>query len=103
MKKVNIELFLWEGKFGPFKIKSHCEECDIEESILKNMMEEDFKGKNVKLTVKPWLDNWLYCLCKFSWHPPILIVNGKKFHQYSYNKPLFDRNLLKKRVFSLLQ
>ena len=105
MKMTNIEIveYEWAGKWGPFKIKSYCKECDITWSMLKDMKKKAFKGKPVKITSKPWLDNWLYCLVRGSFHAPIIMVNGKKFHQFSHNTPIFNRKKLTDHVFHLLE
>lgn len=47
-KPVVITQFKWEGRLGPFHIKTSCGECNLTSSILKNMMENEFKNKNVK-------------------------------------------------------
>lgn len=86
--------FKWAGKLGPIEIKSPCNECDIVTSMLRKMIEEDFRGKNVALEVKPWLNNIFYCLARGTWHAPIIIVNGKKFFQFSETKAYFDRGKL---------
>lgn len=94
--------FKWAGKFGPIKIKSPCNECDIVTSSLRKMIEEDFKGKNVVLEVKPWLNHIFYCLARGTWHAPIIMVDGKKFFQFSEKKPYFDRGKLINLVNDLL-
>lgn len=93
-KSVLITQFKWQGKFGPFEIKSHCNECDLTTALLKKMVEEEFKGLDVWFEVKPWLDNIFYCLARGAWHAPIIMVNGKKFFQFSERHPLFDKNKL---------
>ncbi len=99
---VKITQYKWAGKWGPFKIKTPCEECDLTTSILKDMMDVEFKGKNVTFEIKPWLDNWIYCLTKVAWHAPIIMVDGKKFHQYSHKDPIFNREKLTKIVLNKL-
>ena len=65
-------------------------------------MADEVKGKNVVFEVKPWLDNLFYCLARGAWHAPIIMVNGKKFYQYSENEPLFDREKLVEMVLKEL-
>lgn len=89
-----ITIFEWAGKLGPFRIKTHCGDCDLTISILKAMMEDEFKDKDVTLEIKPWLDNFFYCIVRGTWHAPIIMVNGKKFYQFSEKEPLFDRDRL---------
>jgi predicted methyltransferase len=95
---IKIILYKWAGKLGPFKIKTNCEDCNLTKSIIDDMMQKEFKGKNVSFEIKPWLDNFFYCLFRFTWHAPIIMINGKKFHQFSHKNPLFDRKELEKEV-----
>ena len=94
---VSITQYKWAGSWGPIKITSHCEECDLTTHNLRALVEKEFKGKNVTFEIKPWLDNAWYCLVRGAWHPPIIMINGKLFFQFSHKKPLFDKvNLIKK-------
>ena len=94
--------FKWAGNLGPIKIKSPCNECDIVTNMLRKMIEEDFSGKNVVLEVKPWLNNIFYCLVRGAWHAPIIIVDGKKFFQFSEKNAYFDRTKLINLINDLL-
>lgn len=94
--------FKWAGNLGPIEIKSPCNECDVITNMLMKMIEEDFRGKNVVLEVKPWLNNIFYCLVRGTWHAPIIIVNGKKFFQFSEKNAYFDRGKLVGLVNDLL-
>jgi len=98
-----ITQFKWAGKLGPFRIKTHCDQCDLNTSILQDMMENEFKDKNVTLEVKPWLDNLFYCLLRGTWHAPIIIVNDKKFYQFREKEPFFDRKKLAAVVENYLE
>lgn len=102
-KTVVITKFNWAGRLGPFKIKTSCGECDLTTSVLKGLMEKEFKDKNVRLEIKPWLDNLFYCILRMCWHAPIVMVNGRKFHQYSKKHPLFDRQRLVELVNKYLE
>jgi len=95
---VTITQYKWAGKLLMFKIKTICSECGLTTSILRSMMKKEFKGKDVKFETKPWLDNFFYCLFKFAWHAPIIMVDGKKFYQFSDKNPLFDREKLAEYV-----
>lgn len=100
---VVITQYKWAGSWGPIKIKSHCEECDLTTHNLRALIEKEFKGKNIVFEIKPWLDNFWYCLMRGAWHPPIIMVNGKLFFQFSHKKPLFDKNKLIQVVSYLLE
>ncbi len=102
MPEVVVTQYKWGGKLGLIKIKSHCRECDLTTVMLKKMMEAEFKDKNVVFEVKPWLDNIFYCLARGAWHAPIIMVNGRKFFQFSEKRPLFDNAKLIETVNGLL-
>ncbi|MBF0385470.1 MAG: hypothetical protein HQL27_06320 [Candidatus Omnitrophica bacterium] len=99
---VLITQYKWAGSWGPIKIKSHCDECDLTTHNLRALVEKEFKGKNVIFEIKPWLDNGWYCLARGAWHPPIIMINGKLFFQFSHNKPLFDKGKLVQAVTQIL-
>lgn len=99
---VVITQFKWAGDWGPFRIKSNCDECDTITNTIKKMMGEEFKGKNVVFEVKPWLNNIFYCLTRGVWHAPILLINGKKYFQISKKKSTFSRSELVARVENIL-
>ena len=98
MAKVLITQYKWAGNWGPFKIKSHCSDCDTTTAMLKSMMGKEFKGKPVTFEIKPWLNSWLKVLLQGAWHAPIVFVNGKKFWQFSHKEIFFNREKLKERV-----
>ena len=100
---VKIIQYEWTGKKGLFKIKTKCSECDLTKAILMDMMQKEFKDKDVTFEKKPWLDNFFYCLFRGAWHAPIILVDGKKFHQFSEKEHLFDRKLLKEYVLNKLK
>lgn len=81
MAKVEVIDYKWVGKWGPFKIKTQCGECDFDTALIKDMMKKEFKGKDISFEVKPWLDNWWRVIWKFAWHAPIIMVNGKVYSQ----------------------
>ena len=97
-KSITITQFKWAGRFGPIRIQNHCDQCDLTTATLQDMMENEFKEKQVNFEVKPWLDNLFYCLRRGTWHAPIIMVNGKKFYQFSKKEPLFDREKLAEHV-----
>ena len=98
MAKVDIIDYKWEGKWGPFKIKTYSGECDFNTALLKDMMEKEFKKKDVSFEIKPWLDNWFKVLLKKGWHAPVIMINGKLFAQGK----LIKRKDVEKYVNSLL-
>ncbi len=95
---VKITQYKYEGRWGPFKIDEPCRECDVTTGVLKDMMKKELKGLDVVLEIKPWLDNWIYCLSRGAWHAPIIMVDNNKFYQYSEKEPLFNREKLKEAI-----
>lgn len=89
--QVVITQYKWAGQMGPFKIRSTCEECDMTTHRVKKIIEEQFQGRPVCFEIKPWLDHLWYCLRKGTYHPPIILINGKKFYQFSHRNPVFDQ------------
>lgn len=100
---VRITQYRWVGKLWPFEIKTTCQECDLTQSIIDSMMKKEFKGKDVEFKTKPWLDNFFYCLFRIAWHAPIIMVDGKKFHQFSKKYPFFNRKNLTEIVMRKLE
>ncbi len=99
---VKITQYKYQGTWGPFKIKSACEECNLTTQVLKDMIQREFKGKDVLFETKPWLDNWPGLLLKGARHAPIILVDGKKFYHFSKKNPLFNRKELEGLVLSKL-
>lgn len=77
MANVIIYNYKWEGKWGPFKIKTECGECNLSTGILKALVKDKYKGKPVTLEIKPWLNNWWRVIWRGAWHAPIIMVNNK--------------------------
>jgi hypothetical protein len=100
---VNITQYKYQGKWGPFKLKSACEECNLTTQIIQDMMKNEFMDKDVVFETKPWLDNWIGLFLKGAWHAPIILVNGKKFYVYNEKNPLFNRKELVDLVLSKLK
>lgn len=88
---------------GPFKIRSTCEECDMTTHRLKKIIGEYFAAEPVAFEIKPWLDHAFYCLSKGTFHPPIILINGRKFYQFSHAHPAFDQEKFIARVHQLLK
>jgi hypothetical protein len=91
---VKITQYKYQGKWGPFNITSPCEECDLTTAILSDMMNSEFKGKDVVFETKPWLNNWIRLLFKGAYHAPIILVDGKKIYGFTGKNPLFNRKNL---------
>ncbi len=91
---VVVTQYKWGGRWGLFSIRSKCSECDLTTAYLEKMMKDHFTGRPVTFEIRPWLDNWWYCLKRGAWHAPIIMVNGRRFYQFSEKRPLFDKQKL---------
>ena len=74
---VELTLYRWAGKWGPFKVKISCGECALTLDVIKDTIENELAGVPVRLTVHDWLSNWWKPLFKGGWHAPIIMVDGK--------------------------
>ena len=95
---IQITQYKWAGKLGHFKIKTNCEDCDLTTTTLKSMMQKEFKDKNITFEVKPWLNHLFYCIFRLAWHAPIIMIDGKKFWQFSHKNHIFNNEKLTKIV-----
>ncbi|MFA5088582.1 MAG: hypothetical protein WC552_06060 [Candidatus Omnitrophota bacterium] len=101
-KAVVITQYKRAGRLGPFQIKSKCAECDLNTHHLKRLIDVHFREESVELEIKPWLDHFFFCLLRGALHPPIIMVNGKVFFQFTPRHPLFEQGRLITLVNRLL-
>ncbi len=81
-KPVHIIIYRITGKQLFFRIPEKvCEECDLSVAIVRRVVEELGAQDKIKVTVKPWINNLIGCLFWWSWHPPVVTINGKRFSQ----------------------
>lgn len=73
---VIITQYKWAGKWGPFSIKTVCDECELSKLVIGDMIESKWKDKGVTFEVYDWLPNWWKVIWKGAWHAPIFLVNG---------------------------
>ncbi len=78
---VKVTVYLWAGQNGPFRIQSHCEECDLTLHLLKDILEKELAGAPVEVEVKPWLSHLWEALRLGGWHPPVVVIDGWRFSQ----------------------
>jgi len=79
-KPVNITVFKWEGRWGPFKIKIPCGECALTQDVILDTMENELSGVPVELDLREWLTEWWKPLRFFppsGYHAPIVLIEDK--------------------------
>ena len=78
---VRVTVYPWAGQKGPFRVRSHCAECDLTLHLLEQVREEELAGAPVSIEVKPWLTHLWEALRAKGWHPPVVVIDGKRFSQ----------------------
>ena len=78
---IQLDLYRWAGKWGPFKVKIPCGECTLTGDIIRDVLETDLKNVPVQVTEYDWLSNWWKPLPAGGWHAPIIMVEGKVIGQ----------------------
>jgi len=81
MQPVNLTLYRWAGKWGPFKVNIPCGECALTHDVIEDTLNTELNGVAVQFTVLDWLDVWWRPLLKGGWHAPIVMVDGKLISQ----------------------
>lgn len=78
---VNVCIYTWAGQKGPFRIKSYCEECDLTFHLLEEIRKRGLSGAPVRVEIKPWLSHLWEALAAGGWHPPVVVIDGRRFSQ----------------------
>jgi len=78
---VQLTLYRWAGKWGPFKVNIPCGECSLTIDVINDTLKTELKGIPVTLEIKDWLTEWWKPLPKGGWHAPIAMVEGKVVSQ----------------------
>lgn len=76
-KSVQVTLYRWAGKWGPFKVNIPCGECSLTLDVIEDTFATELAGVPVELHVREWLTEWWKPLPKGGWHAPIVIVEGR--------------------------
>ena len=77
MEPIQITMFRWAGKWGPFEVKIPCGECTVTVDILRDVIDKELAGVPIELDVREWLSEWWKPLRRGAWHAPIVMVEGK--------------------------
>lgn len=81
MSSVNITVYKWAGKFGPFKVKIPCGECTLTLDIIKDVLNSELSHITSEIKTLEWLSNWWKPLLNGGWHAPIVMVEDKIISQ----------------------
>ena len=80
-RDVQIVLYRWAGRWGPFKVNIPCGECALTLDVITDTFETELVGVPVKLDVREWLSEWWKPLLKGGWHAPIVMAEGRMVSQ----------------------
>ena len=78
---VKINVFKWDGEWGPFKVNIPCGECALTKDIIVDTMENELSDIPIELDIRPWLNEWWIPLKRGGWHAPIVFVEDKIISQ----------------------
>ncbi len=96
---VQVTIYRWAGKWGPFKVKIPCGECALTTDVVKDTLDTDLAGIPVKLEVREWLSEWYRPLFKGGWHAPIVFVEDTIISQgYALNRGVLTEAVIKAHV-----
>lgn len=79
--KVRLTLYRWAGKKLFFEIRSGCEECDSSVRLIRDLVKDEFRDAPIQFKIRNWLDHLFECLLHGGWHPPLILINGRRFSQ----------------------
>ncbi|MEL7454619.1 MAG: glutaredoxin domain-containing protein, partial [Pseudomonadota bacterium] len=80
-KPVEILLYRWAGKWGPFKVKIPCGECTLTGDVIEDTIKTELANAVVEYKTKDWLSNMVKAKLKGAHHAPCILVNGKVIFQ----------------------
>ena len=94
IKPIEITVYRWAGKWGPFKVNIPCGECTLTGDIIQDALANELAGIPVTVQTLDWLSNWWRPLLKGGWHAPIVLVDGAIIAQGA----TLNRGVLAERV-----
>ncbi len=96
---IQITIYRWAGRWGPFKVNIPCGECALTADIVNDTIENELAGIAVEVTTLDWLSNWWKPLFKGGWHAPIVLVDGEIVSQgEALNRGLLAQKVVQKHV-----
>ncbi len=77
---VTITVFRITGRQLFFRVPDRvCEECDLTVQVARSVADR-YPGR-VVVEIKPWLDHLPSALRRGGWHPPVVLVEGRRVSQ----------------------
>ncbi len=92
---VNVRVYRWAGRWGPFSVKIPCGECALTGDVIRDTLEHELDGVPVALEIRDWLSEWWRPLLRGGWHAPIVMVEGRVVSQgLALNRGLFTQAVI---------
>jgi len=80
MNSIRITIYRWAGRKWFFRARARCVECDLTEAQVRHLLSAH-PDWPVEIEIKPWLNHLWECLRHWGWHPPVVLVEGKRIRQ----------------------
>jgi len=80
-KPVQVLLYRWAGKWGPFKVKIPCGECTLTKDVIEDTLKNELANAKVEFVMKDWLSNMVKAFFQGARHAPCILINGKVLFQ----------------------
>ena len=79
---VQLRLYKWAGRWGPFKVRIPCGECALTEDVIEDTLKFELANAQIDYVVKEWLSHWWEPLfAGGGWHAPIVMIDDKVISQ----------------------
>ena len=96
---VQVILYRWAGKWGPWKVRIPCGECSLTVDVIQDTFIRELDGIPVALDTREWLSEWWRPLPAGGWHAPIVLVEGKLVSQgHALNRGLLTEAVIEAHV-----
>ena len=81
-EKIVITVYPIAGRQLFFRVpKSFCKECHLAIRAVLRAIEELGNPPEVQVRVRPWLNYLPLALFRGGWHPPVIVIDGRRFSQ----------------------
>lgn len=82
MRKLRVTVYTITGKQLFLRVSPKlCRECDLTVRAVHDAVKEEGLEDRVEVVVKPWLNNVFRALAVGGWHPPVVVVANRMYHQ----------------------
>ena len=81
-KRITVDVYPIAGRQLFFRVPDWvCRECNLAVRAVQQVVEGLGNPKEVRVRIRPWLNYLPMALMCGGWHPPVVVINGKRFSQ----------------------